>query len=143
MESVDGYILDVIISPIILSIGIIGNVFMLSILFRWMQKYHINFCFPTEKNRAHRIKSKKNRGNSHQDNPIHKSTSLNFSMCIYLSFLSFTDLLCLLMEYSFTIWRQKCLKDPECENLDGNEIIWASINLLVSLFNAFKGNTRI
>ena len=143
MARSNGYILDVILTPSILSIGIIGNVFMLSILFRWMQKYHLNFCFSMEKSRAHRTNSKKSRGNSHQENPMHKSTSLNFAMCIYLSFLSFADLLCLLMEFSFTIWRKKCLDKQEYEDLDCNDKAWASINLLISLFNAFKGIIRI
>ena len=143
MARFHGKILDIIISPSIISIGIIGNIFMLSILLRWMQKYYIDFCFPMGKSRAHRINSNKTKGNSNQGNPMHKSTSLNFPMCIYLSFLTFSDLLCLLMEFSFTLWRANCLNKLEGEDLECNEVAWASINLLISLVNAFIGNSTI
>ena len=138
-----GDVLD-IISPIVVSIGIVGNIFMLSILFRWMQNYHINFCFPMNQNRPQRKNRKNSCSGLRTEYPLPQSAAIDFSMCLYLSFLSFTDLVCLIMELSFTLWRMPCLNRDKDEN-NGNDCskpVWASINLLITFFNAFKGNAK-
>ena len=143
MKILQGDVLD-ILSPTVVSIGIVGNIFMLSILFRWMQNYHINFCFSMKQSRPQR-KHRKNSGNGlRSDYPLPQSAAIDLSMCLYLSFLTFTDLVCLIMELSFKLWRIPCLNRDKDDN-EGNECsktVWASINLLITFFNAFKGNVK-
>ena len=143
MKILQGDVLD-ILSPTVVSIGIVGNIFMLSILFRWMQNYHINFCFSMKQSRPQR-KHRKNSGNGlRSDYPLPQSAAIDLSMCLYLSFLTFTDLVCLIMELAFKLWRIPCLNRDKDDN-EGNECsktVWASINLLITFFNAFKGNVK-
>ena len=143
MTILRGDVLDKI-SPTVVSIGIVGNIFMLSILFRWMQNYHINFCFSIKQNRPQGKNRKKSCSGLRSEYPLSQSAAIDFSMCLYLSFLTFTDLLCLIMELSFTLWRIPCLNRDKDDN-EGNDCskpVWASINLLITFFNAFKGNTK-
>ena len=95
------------IIPLISTIGILGNIFMLWILFRWIFRFHIgcNFC-----RRKHRNHMKYKPSNS----------VLNYEMCIYLAFLSMTDL-GFLFTILLTSW-----------NFSGNPIG-------MDIANAFKG----
>ena len=136
-----GKVLDLIISPTILLIGIFGNILMLSILLRWIHRYHINFYFCNKHNRPKKLSTRKNRVGSRQDIPINQGSALNFSMCTYLSFLSFTDLVSLMVEFVFTLWRGKCDSLEECDVQNARDCPcpWATINFLISIFNVFKG----
>ena len=111
---------------------------MLSILLRWIHRYHIDFYFCNKHNRPQRSSTKKHRVGYRRDLPINQGSALNFSMCTYLSFLSFTDLVSLVVEFVFTLLRGKCDSRKE-SNEPCTKELWISINFLISIFNVFKG----
>ena len=84
--------LDSCISPLFLIFGIFGNLFMLSIVLRWITKYHmnINFCTFQCQLGARKINSSGPKINAKF--AVERSSILNLPMCIYLAFLSIADI---------------------------------------------------
>ena len=75
-----------------MGIGIFGNVFMLSILFRWLIKYHVNFNFCPLKTQLVAKKTNPSRPKINTKLAVERSSILNLPMCIYLAFLSIADI---------------------------------------------------
>ena len=88
----EDYILDRYISPVFLAIGMLGNLFMLWILIRWLIKYHLHFNFWLGSNQSRKPSEIRIRREIRLDKESTQSSVLNFTMCVYLAFLSVADL---------------------------------------------------
>ena len=88
----EGHIIDWYISPVFLAIGVFGNVFMLSILMRWFIKYHLHCNFWRGNNQSRKPSTIRARPKVYLDRDNSRSSVLNFTMCLYLAFLSVADL---------------------------------------------------
>ena len=124
-------VLNVYISSICMGIGIFGNVFMLSILFRWLIKYHVNLNFGQGNNRIHRASAFNFKSRPRQGITINRNNVLNYAMCIFLVFFSMSDLGFLLAALIGTFLSQF----SSCAS--------GSTILLMDLVNAFKGNFEV
>ena len=115
-------IIDRYISPMFSTIGIIGNAFMLSILFRWITNYHINFNFCHKISRRQNSSTSKSRQKMYLPHVMDQNSVLNYQMCIYLTFLSIADfgyLLTLLIRHVI-IWKNEDCGD--CIKVSTNRI---------------------
>ena len=120
-------VLNMYLSSICMGIGIFGNVFMLSILFRWLIKYHVNFNFGQGNNRIHRASAFNFKSRPRQGITINRNNVLNYTMCIFLVFFSMSDLgfLATALVETFLSRFLNC--------------VYGSTILLMDLVNAFKG----
>ena len=118
---------------IFMGIGILGNIFMLTILFRWLIKYHVNFNFGQGNNRIRRASAFNFKSQRHQGITINRHNVLNYPTCIFLVFFSMSDIgyltttLMILMINQFG-------EASDCGVIN--------IILVVDIVNAFKGKTH-
>ena len=84
--------LDSCISPLFLIFGIFGNLFMLSIVLRWIMKYHVNVNFCPLQTQLVVKKTNPSRPKINTKLAVERSSILNPPMCIYLAFLSIADI---------------------------------------------------
>ena len=84
--------LDSCISPLFLIFGIFGNLFMLSIVLRWIMKYHVNVNFRLFQRQLGAKNSNPLRPTINAKFAVERSSILNLPMCIYLAFLSIADI---------------------------------------------------
>ena len=84
--------LDSCISPLFLIFGIFGNLFMLSIVLRWILKYHVNVNFCLLQDQLEAKKTNPSRPKINAKLAVERSSILNLPMCIYLAFLSIADI---------------------------------------------------
>ena len=84
--------LDSCISPLFLIFGIFGNLFMLSIVLRWIMKYHVNVNFCPLQTQLVAKKTNPSRPKINTKLAVERSSILNPPMCIYLAFLSIADI---------------------------------------------------
>ena len=124
-------VLNLYLSSICMVIGILGNIFMLSILFRWLIKFHVNFNFGQGNNRIHRASAFNLKSRPRQGITINRHNVLNYAICIFLVFFSMSDIGYLVGTLIINILN----KASNC--IDSNII------LLTDLVNAFKGSNEI
>ena len=84
--------LDSCISPLFLIFGIFGNLFMLSIVLRWIMKYHVNVNFCPLQTQLGENWGHPSRPKINAKFAVERSSILNLPMCIYLAFLSIADI---------------------------------------------------
>ena len=84
--------LDSCISPLFLIFGIFGNLFMLSIVLRWIMKYHVNVNFRLFQCKLGAKNTNPLRPKINAKFAVERSSILNLPMCIYLAFLSIADI---------------------------------------------------
>ena len=116
------------VQSIFMGIGILGNIFMLSILFRWLIKYHVNFNFGQGNNRIRRASAFNFKSQRHQGITINRHNVLNYPTCIFLVFFSMSDIGYL----TTTLMINQFSEASDCDAIN--------IILMVDIVNAFKGN---
>ena len=124
--------LNAVINPVeslFMAMGILGNMFMLSILFRWLIKYHVNFNFGQGNNRIRRASAFNFKGQRHQGITINRHNVLNYPTCIFLVFFSMSDIGYL----TTTLVINQFSEALDCDIVN--------IILMVDIVNAFKGNS--
>ena len=114
---------------IFMGIGILGNIFMLTILFRWLIKYHVNFNFGQGNNRIRRASAFNFKSQRRQGITINRHNVLNYPTCIFLVFFSMSDIGYL----TTTLVINQFSEALDCDILN--------IILMVDIVNAFKGNS--
>ena len=114
---------------IFMGIGILGNIFMLSILFRWLIKYHVNFNFGQGNNRIRRASAFNFKSQRRQGITINRHNVLNYPTCIFLVFFSMSDIGYL----TTTLVINQFSEASDCDIVN--------IILMVDIVNAFKGNS--
>ena len=125
--------LNAVINPvesIFMGIGILGNIFMLSILFRWLIKYHVNFNFGQGNNRIRRASAFNFKSQRHQGITINRHNVLNYPTCIFLVFFSMSDIGYL----TTTLLINQYNESSDCDVVN--------IILMVDIVNAFKGSSH-
>ena len=113
---------------IFMGIGILGNIFMLTILFRWLIKYHVNFNFGQGNNRIRRASAFNFKSQRRQGITINRHNVLNYPTCIFLVFFSMSDIGYL----TTTLVINQFSEASDCDIVN--------IILMVDIVNAFKGN---
>ena len=114
---------------IFMGIGILGNIFMLTILFRWLIKYHVNFNFGQGNNRIRRASAFNFKSQRRQGITINRHNVLNYPTCIFLVFFSMYDIGYLMT----TLVINQFSEALDCDIVN--------IILMVDIVNAFKGNS--
>ena len=114
---------------IFMGIGILGNIFMLTILFRWLIKYHVNFNFGQGNNRIRRASAFNFKSQRRQGITINRHNVLNYPTCIFLVFFSMSDIGYL----TTTLVINQFSEALDCDIVN--------IILMVDIVNAFKGNS--
>ena len=114
---------------IFMGIGILGNIFMLTILFRWLIKYHVNFNFGQGNNRIRRASAFNFKSQRRQGITINRHNVLNYPTCIFLVFFSMSDIGYL----TTTLVINQFSEASDCDIVN--------IILMVDIVNAFKGNS--
>ena len=114
---------------IFMGIGILGNIFMLTILFRWIIKYHVNFNFGQGNNRIRRASAFNFKSQRRQGITINRHNVLNYPTCIFLVFFSMSDIGYL----TTTLVINQFSEALDCDIVN--------IILMVDIVNAFKGNS--
>ena len=125
--------LSTVLNPVqsmFMGIGILGNIFMLSILFRWLIKYHVNFNFGQGNNRIRRASAFHFKSQRHQGITINRHNVLNYPTCIFLVLFSMSDIGYL----TTTLIINQFSEASDCYAIN--------IILMVDIVNAFKGNSH-
>lgn len=125
--------LSAVLNPVesmFMGIGILGNIFMLSILFRWLIKYHVNFNFGQGNNRIRRASAFNFKSQRLQGITINRHNVLNYPTCIFLVFFSMSDIGYLTTTLMFNLFG----KASDCGVIN--------IILMVDIVNAFKGKSH-
>ena len=117
------------VESIFMGIGILGNIFMLTILFRWLIKYHVNFNFGQGNNRIRRASAFNFKSQRRQGITINRHNVLNYPTCIFLVFFSMSDIGYL----TTTLVINQFSEASDCDIVN--------IILMVDIVNAFKGNS--
>ena len=123
--------LSAVLNPVqsmFMGIGILGNIFMLSILFRWLIKYHVNFNFGQGNNRIRRASAFNFKSQRHQGITINRHNVLNYPTCIFLVFFSMSDIGYL----TTTLMINQFSEASDCDAIN--------IIIMVDFVNAFKGS---
>ena len=118
------------VESMFMGIGILGNIFMLSILFRWIIKYHVNFNFGQGNNRIRRASAFNFKSQRHQGITINRHNVLNYPTCIFLVFFSMSDIGYL----TTTLIFNQLSETSDCDAIN--------IILMVDIVNAFKGKSH-